>query len=174
MKDSDYIISSAEVSHPVSFENNVITIGKDTHHIEIQQIDPHAISLIIDGAVFKARQIRVQRQSNGEVEVELIVNGTYQRLRIADKRAIILQSMLKSATVDHESMEIIAPMPGLVSKIEAAPGDRLDAGRGILILEAMKMENEIRSPISGTLRELKVRAGQNVEKNEILAVVSRT
>jgi pyruvate carboxylase subunit B len=62
-------------------------------------------------------------------------------------------------------------MPGLVLIIEVAEGERVSEGQGILIIEAMKMENEIRAPAAGVVRLLSVAAGDTVERDALLCVV---
>jgi acetyl/propionyl-CoA carboxylase alpha subunit len=64
-----------------------------------------------------------------------------------------------------------APMPGLVLAVEVAEGDRVSEGQGIMIIEAMKMENEIRAPAAGVVRELSVAAGDAVERDALLCLV---
>jgi biotin carboxyl carrier protein len=66
---------------------------------------------------------------------------------------------------------IQAPMPGLVLALEVAEGDEVEEGQGILIIEAMKMENEIRAPKAGVIRDLAVAAGDAVERDALLCVV---
>jgi biotin carboxyl carrier protein len=83
----------------------------------------------------------------------------------------------KLTAVDEQSLDfgqVTAPMPGLVVQILAEPGQEVKKGQGIIIVEAMKMENEIRSPVNGILREIRVDVGQTVEKGGILAVVSQS
>jgi biotin carboxyl carrier protein len=67
--------------------------------------------------------------------------------------------------------QITAPMPGKIVRVLAAPGQKVDAGQGLLVIEAMKMQNEIRSPKSGTVERL-ANEGQTVNAGEILAVVT--
>jgi biotin carboxyl carrier protein len=64
-----------------------------------------------------------------------------------------------------------APMPGLVLIVEVAEGERVSEGQGILIIEAMKMENEIRAPAAGVVRRLSVAPGDAVERDALLCVV---
>jgi biotin carboxyl carrier protein len=64
-----------------------------------------------------------------------------------------------------------APMPGLVLIVEVAEGERVSEGQGILIIEAMKMENEIRAPHAGVVRRLSVAAGDAVERDALLCVL---
>ena len=68
--------------------------------------------------------------------------------------------------------QIMAPMPGKVVRVLVKQGDAVEAGQGIVVVEAMKMQNEIRSPKSGTLERLHVKEGQAVNAGEILAVVA--
>jgi pyruvate carboxylase subunit B len=62
-------------------------------------------------------------------------------------------------------------MPGLVLLVEVAEGERVSQGQGVLIIEAMKMENEIRAPVAGVVRRLSVSAGDAVERDALLCVV---
>ena len=77
-------------------------------------------------------------------------------------------------TISHESKEqgvITAPMPGVIVSVTKKVGENVIAGEPILVLEAMKMENEIRAPIGGTLLEIKVSPSQRVDKGETLVVI---
>ncbi len=72
---------------------------------------------------------------------------------------------------ERASGVITAPMPGVVVSVTKKVGENVIAGEPILVLEAMKMENEIRAPIGGTLLEVKVSPGQRVDKGETLVVI---
>ena len=63
-------------------------------------------------------------------------------------------------------------MPGKVVRLLVKAGDAIEAGKGVLVVEAMKMQNEIRSPKSGTVESLKVKEGQAVNAGEILAIIA--
>ena len=71
-----------------------------------------------------------------------------------------------------ESGSLIAPMPGSVAKVAAAPGDRVTAGQLLLVLEAMKMEHAITAPADGVLTELRVTGGAQVNGGDVLAIVT--
>jgi biotin carboxyl carrier protein len=68
--------------------------------------------------------------------------------------------------------QIVAPMPGKIVRVLVIAGDRVEAGQGLLVVEAMKMQNEIRSPKSGTVESVQVEEGQAVNAGEVLCVVS--
>ena len=67
---------------------------------------------------------------------------------------------------------VVAPMPGKVVRVLVHEGDTVESGQGILVVEAMKMQNEIRSPKAGTVERLNVKEGQPVNAGEVLCVVS--
>jgi biotin carboxyl carrier protein len=66
---------------------------------------------------------------------------------------------------------VVAPMPGRVVKVLVAPGAAVEAGQGVVVVEAMKMENELRAPRAGTVREVRVAEGASVEAHTVLVVI---
>ncbi|PYV61479.1 MAG: hypothetical protein DMG97_43015 [Acidobacteria bacterium] len=68
-------------------------------------------------------------------------------------------------------MRLTASMPGKVVRVLAKEGDALNAGMGIVVVEAMKMQNEVRSPKEGTLKKMLAREGMNVNVGDVLAVL---
>ena len=67
---------------------------------------------------------------------------------------------------------IVAPMPGRVVKVLVAPGDIVTARQGLVVVEAMKMENELRAPRAGTVADVRVREGAPVDANVVLVVIT--
>ncbi|OAT81375.1 biotin/lipoyl-containing protein [Desulfotomaculum copahuensis] len=67
---------------------------------------------------------------------------------------------------------VTAPMPGNINAVKVKPGDPVKAGDVLLILEAMKMENEIPAPVDGTVKEVAVKQGQTVQNGELLVVIA--
>jgi biotin carboxyl carrier protein len=67
--------------------------------------------------------------------------------------------------------KVSVPMPGKVTAVLVAEGDTVEKGQGLVIVEAMKMENEVRSPIAGEIKEIKVKPGDAVEAGAILLIV---
>jgi len=66
---------------------------------------------------------------------------------------------------------VTAPMPGRVVRILVSPGETVAARQGVVVVEAMKMENELRSPKAGTVREVSVTTGTSVEAGRVLVVI---
>ncbi len=68
--------------------------------------------------------------------------------------------------------QLLAPMPGVVARVEVSKGDTVSAGDTLLVIEAMKMENNIPAPISGTVEEISVSVGAEVNKDELLVTLT--
>jgi biotin carboxyl carrier protein len=81
------------------------------------------------------------------------------------------QDAAGGAAVHEGSQRVVAPMPGRVIKVLVKTGDAVAARQGLVVVEAMKMENELRSPTAGTVTEVRVTEGMSVEANAVLVVV---
>ncbi len=90
---------------------------------------------------------------------------------VVDQRTRQLREMT-GQSVGSGDQVIAAPMPGLVLRVEVQVGTQVKAGAGLIVLEAMKMENELRSPIAGTVTAVHVESGQRVEKGASLVEVT--
>jgi pyruvate carboxylase len=77
----------------------------------------------------------------------------------------------EGALPGHGQVRILAPMPGRVVRVLVAPGDQVDARQPVVVVEAMKMENELRAPRAGHVREIAVTPGTSVEAGRVLAVI---
>lgn len=99
---------------------------------------------------------------------EALVNGAPLTVELHDPRA--LRSRKDSASA-HGPAEIAAMMPGKVVRLLVAKGDAVEAGQGVLVVEAMKMQNEMTSPKTGRVAEVRTAAGSTVAAGEVLMVV---
>lgn len=93
------------------------------------------------------------------------------QVQVEDERTRKLNTGRKAPAVPHGELAIKAPIPGLVVKVLAEEGDAIEDGQAIVIVEAMKMENEIRAIRTGRVKEIKVSEGQRVEQNETLLLL---
>jgi biotin carboxyl carrier protein len=96
------------------------------------------------------------------------VNGNDYEIGIKDKYDLLLQKLGISAGATKVVQQIKAPMPGLIIHLIAAEGDEIKKGDSLLILEAMKMENVLKSPRDGKIKKVHVQLKQAVEKNQLL------
>ena len=98
----------------------------------------------------------------------LKINGTVYPVSVQDKFDILLEKMGMNNAGSGKVNSVKAPMPGLIIDLKVAAGDTVKAGEPLLILEAMKMENIIKSPGDGVVKKVNVKKGQSVEKNQVL------
>jgi biotin carboxyl carrier protein len=122
-------------------------------------------SLILDN--FSHEVIAERREGKTEVLIE----GHLYEAEVEDARLAQLRAMGGQEHAEHGSATVNAPMPGLVVKVMVAPGEIVERDQGLLVLEAMKMENVIRSPRPGEVRSISVEPGQTVNLGDALVVV---
>lgn len=161
-----------------------VELGGRTYEVEIEpdglrvngepvaaDLDSHKGSrlwhLVADGRSHTLQARR--RDGRGEWEIEL--GGRRHQVTALDERRRAIRKLAGAATAAHGPIAMKAPMPGLVIAVEAAVDDVVSAGQGIVVIEAMKMENELKAPAAGRVVDVKVSAGEPVEKDETLLVI---
>jgi len=111
------------------------------------------------------------------IEVTILPAGDLYSVTIGNNRipVEILDSHKKFQRSAHKgpsgAAEIRAPMPGRIVRVLTSPGEDVHANQGIVVMEAMKMQNEIKSPKSGVLQKIAAREGANVNPGEVLAII---
>jgi biotin carboxyl carrier protein len=116
----------------------------------------------------KSYEVAVDRRSNGERIVH--VNGVPVSVSIVDPRAQLARRR-GSVTAETGPRSIVSPMPGRIVKVLVREGDAVAAQEGLVVVEAMKMENELRSPRAGLVTAVKVVEGMSVEGGAVLIVM---
>jgi len=137
----------------------------------ILPLTPGSMQLVVNGRVFKVDLETMPDQLEAGEAMNLRINGTPFELIVNDERSKLLKSVNAASDSTSGPTTVRAPMPGLVSKVEVAKGDQVSAGQGLVILEAMKMENEIRSSVKGEVKEVFVETGRAVEKGEPILTI---
>jgi biotin carboxyl carrier protein len=127
------------------------TAGTPLHH------------LLLDG-----RPLSLALEPRGRGRWALTAAGERWEVEVLDERTRHIRS-LTGAGDQRRSAEVLkAPMPGLVVRVDARVGDTVAAGVGLVVLEAMKMENELKSVAAGTVKAVRVSPGEAVEKGQVL------
>jgi biotin carboxyl carrier protein len=122
------------------------------------------------GAVVRSFEVAIEPLEAGGHEV--FVNGTAFPLTIVDPRTtFIRRSAGDSGPAVGGATTVISPMPGRVVKVLVAPGDAVVSRQPLVIIEAMKMENELRAPRAGTVCAVQVSEGQSVEAHAVLVIL---
>ena len=141
-----------------------VTIDGAAVHVDVARSGRTIYSIIEDG-----KQFEVMIDEQGARGFDVLVGGQLLHLQAYDERSRLLAATGKAVITGPQRVE--AEMPGKVVKVVAPAGTTVQEGQGVLILEAMKMENEIKSPIDGVVKEISVAEGQTVESGAQLFVV---
>ena len=116
-----------------------------------------------------------RRSTDGALLVELVVDGWRVEVELEPERRAVLRERARRGRADAGTtgpLEIRAIIPGRIVAVSVARGDALEAGQQLLVLEAMKMQNELRAPRSGTVEQVRAEVGQNVEVGDLLVVIT--
>jgi biotin carboxyl carrier protein len=131
--------------------------------VDAVQTGASTLSLVMDGKSFEIR-----RENAGEIQ-HLILRGNKYEVTLQDARS--LKSRKRAGAADSGPLKLTASMPGKVVRMLAKEGDILQAGAGIVVVEAMKMQNELRSPKNASLKKMLAREGMNVNAGDVLAIL---
>ena len=133
------------------------------------QVDAAASGRMIYSIIEEGLQFEAMVDERGAHGFDVQVAGRLFHLEAVDERTRLLASAASTVASGPQTVE--AEMPGKVVKISVGVGEPVSEGQGVLVLEAMKMENEIPSPIDGILREVSVSEGDTVEDGSVLFIV---
>ena len=135
------------------------------YNLDIEKLDARTWHILKDHKSYYVQWI--ERSEDGK-SFSLKINGQLLELNAKDHYDLLLEQMGMSSANTAKASKLKAPMPGKVLDILIEKGQAVAKGDGLLILEAMKMENVIKSPIDGEVKAIKVKNGEPVEKNQIL------
>lgn len=102
-------------------------------------------------------------------KIEVMMNGRLYETQVLDERALLMAQ--RRGGLGGGSGEVHSPMPGLIVKVTKEIGQAVAAGQTVVILESMKMQNELKAPSDGTIKAIHVEAGQTVDKNTLLVEI---
>jgi biotin carboxyl carrier protein len=140
------------------------TIDGDPVEADAVEVSAGVYSILIEGRSFEAR---IEPAPKG---ARVVVAGREYSASVRDPRQWKRHG--GAAREAEGRQQVLAPMPGKIIRVLVKTGEPVAAGQGLLVIEAMKMQNEVRSPKSGTVERLLVNEGQTVNAAEILAIVS--
>lgn len=129
----------------------------------VREVEPGVYSVLLDGNSY---EIRITKTSQGGVIVD--TGGRRFSVEIHDPRETSRRSR---ASVGSGRQSIAAPMPGKVVRVLVNVGDTVEAGEGLIVVEAMKMQNEMKAAHPGKVSEIRVQAGQTVAAGDTLVIL---
>jgi biotin carboxyl carrier protein len=147
---------------------------QDERQAQLAEVEPGVFSVLLDGRSYEARAERSNEQGSehrgehGDECVWITVRGRRFRIAITDPRRWTQSS---AALHGHDRETIVASMPGKIVRVLVQPGETVAAGQGVIVIEAMKMQNEMKARRAGRLTAVPVREGETVAAGAILATI---
>jgi pyruvate carboxylase subunit B len=159
-----YVVLVAGREIDVEVEGDRVTVGGRVRQAALGTIPGTPLrQLLLDG-----EPSTLSVSSAGRGRWVILERGERLELEVLDERARHIRSLTAGADQKKAADVLKAPMPGLVVRLQVQPGDRVTPGLGLVVLEAMKMENELKASAAGVVKAVRVAAGAAVEKGQVL------
>jgi biotin carboxyl carrier protein len=146
--------------------NSIIYVDDKEYNQELYHLSGDTYLLKLDNKIYEVSADQIDHErfmiSIDGKNFDSLIRTSFQ------EKAVKLIELKTSA---QHKLEVKAPMPGMVLKIKKQPGDEVMQGDSVLILEAMKMENDLRAHISGKIQSINVKEGMSVEKGYTLFII---
>lgn len=150
----------------VAPDNYRVMIDGRSHDVDARNTDETSMSMLIDDRSYSIESERVSHSDQN-----LKIGGQVVGVEILDLRRVQLKRSQESLVGEAGPTEVTSPMPGKVVALMVEEGQEVVEGQGLVVVEAMKMENELRSPKTGTVRSVRAAVGDAVDGGAILCVV---
>ena len=150
-----------------------LTRGEKTWHCKVdgQEIDVDAeltardvLSVLVGG---KAYEVKRERSLQGELH--MVIGSARYAVDVQDPRSLKTRRAIAGAEAGPQRIK--APMPGKIVRIMVAEGEEVKSGQGVIVMEAMKMQNEMKSPKDGRVQKILASEGSAVNAGDMLAVI---
>ncbi|MDT7780680.1 MAG: hypothetical protein QOC99_3192 [Acidobacteriota bacterium] len=144
-------------------------VGGRRYEIEARRVGEDEYLLLREGRVYVCRVGAETGAAGVRGALQVSVGGREYGVKLTDPKH--LRGARVAAGHDAGRAQVIAPMPGKVVRVLVEEGQSVEAGQGLVVVEAMKMQNELKSPKAGTIAELRAESGATVNAGDVLAVI---
>lgn len=149
----------------VVLDGDGVSLGGTRVQARLADVEGTPVRLVtIGGAQHRVVAVR----GAGRGRYALWIDGWRFDVEALDERTRAIRDVSAARATATGPAPVIAPMPGLIVRVAVAVGDRVDAGQGVVVMEAMKMENELRAAVSGVVKAVHAVLGTAVEKGTVL------
>ena len=145
-----------------------VTLDGEPLEIQWQLLRPGVLSLVVDGRSYRVVREDDASAGNGGGSA-VVLSGRHFPYHVEDSRSLKARRAHGGGADGPRTIK--ASMPGRVVRVLAARGETVEAHQGVVVIEAMKMQNELKSPKAGTVAEMRVAAGDTVSAGDVLAVI---
>jgi pyruvate carboxylase subunit B len=159
-----YIVTVLGREIEVDVDGEQVTVAGQLHSATLRRTPGTPVrQLLLDG---RSEGLAVESGGNGRWTITR--RGERCEVEVVDERTRHIRSLTGAGDRVRGPAALKAPMPGLVVRVQVEAGQSIPAGAGVVVLEAMKMENELRAAAPGVVRTVRVRPGEPVEKGQVL------
>lgn len=159
-----YRVSIGGQELEVEVSGSQVTVDGQLHQASLEPVPGTPLSVLaLDG---RTTSLVLENPDRGQWAVQL--GGRRLEAEVLDERTAHIRSLSGASSGPTAAGVLKAPMPGLVVRVQVEAGQAVAAGTPLVVLEAMKMENQLKAPAPGTVAEITVAAGQVVEKGQVL------
>jgi biotin carboxyl carrier protein len=170
-----YLVRVGATTFEVEVEGSRVLVGGEAFEAHFAAVPGTPLHhLLLDGASWTFAPepgAAGERQDGGGGPWVVNAAGERFQVEVVDERTQPVPPLAARGSRPDTGGVVAAPMPGLVVRVEVTEGQRVDAGAGLVVVEAMKMENELRAPGPGVVTRIHVAAGQAVEKGAPLVTL---
>jgi biotin carboxyl carrier protein len=163
-----FVVTVGDTSETVEVSGEAgryrLTIGAEVWEVDGRLTAQGIYSLLVGGVSYVADV----RDEEGACVVD--IGDERYLIRVEEPTRFIIRTK-GGAAAGHGAQTLVAPLPGRIVHVAVRPGDRIEKGDTLLVIEAMKMENEFKAGTSGTVAEVRVEAGQPVNGGDVLVVI---
>lgn len=164
---NDFVVNTGLENFNITINrSNKILVNEKEREVELSKLSEYSYLLKVDEKVY-----HITSEKNNSNNYSFFIDGFSYEVSVRTLLEEKAYELLKNKAKDNHSAVIKSPMPGLVLKIKKKVGDTVEMGESLILLEAMKMENDIRATSSGVVKEIPISENSAVEKNEILVVI---
>lgn len=145
--------------------DGTIKVNGQPRHVDFLPLDESLFSVITDE---RSLEVVVEEQKN---RYDVLMQGQLYEAQVWDERALLLAQ--RKGGLGGDSGDLHSPMPGLIVLVSVEVGQEVKQGQTVIILESMKMQNELKAPADGIVHTIHVQPGQTVEKDAPLLIIAR-
>jgi len=160
-----YYVKLGDAEIEVLLDGDIVTVDGRTYQASVESVEGTPVNLLRLGD--ESCRV-VSRAGDARGRYTLWLDGFRFEAEALDERARAIRELTGAAAGASGPAPVVAPMPGMIVRIAAAVGDQVQPGQGLVVMEAMKMENELRATTAGTVRAILVQPGTAVEKGTVI------
>jgi pyruvate carboxylase subunit B len=164
-----YVVMVAGNRVEVVIDGEGVWVGGERVDARLAEVDGTPVKIVTIGD--RVHRV-VAQQGPARGQYALWIDGHRYDVEALDERTRAIRDLSAATTRASGPAPLIAPMPGLIVRVNVQVGDAVQAGQGVIVMEAMKMENDLRTQSSGIVSALRVKPGDAVEKGAVLVELS--